>query len=265
MAKRLIFALLLLVVSAPSSLAETVHVGTVTRVIDGDTVFIDPPFGDSAEIRLVGIQAPKLPLGRTNFPVWPLAPEAKDAVSALTLGKRVALSFGGVRRDRYGRCLAHLHVIDGDTPATWVQGEMLRLGMARVYSFPDNRALVAEMLALERNARAAGRGIWAEPYYAIRNPDPDVLSGLLGTFQLIEGRVVAAAGVKGSIYLNFGADWRQDFTVAIDRRALKAFSDAPFDPATLSGRSIRVRGWLSNYNGPMIKATHPEQIEVLTR
>lgn len=265
MVKRLFFVLLLLAAWTPPCLADTVHVATVTRIVDGDTIFIDPPFGDGAEIRLVGIQAPKLPLGRANFPTWPLAPEAKEAISALTLGKRVALSFGGVRRDRYGRWLAHLHVMDGETPTTWLQGEMLRLGMARVYSFPDNRALVTEMLAHERDARMARRGIWADPFYAIRNPDPDVLGGLLGTFQLIEGRVVAAATVKGSVYLNFGTDWRQDFTVAIDRRALKSFTDGPLDPASLSGRSIRVRGWLSNYNGPMIKATHPEQIEVLGR
>lgn len=38
--------------------AETVHVGTVTEIVDGDTLFIDPPHEDGNEIRLVGIQAP---------------------------------------------------------------------------------------------------------------------------------------------------------------------------------------------------------------
>jgi micrococcal nuclease len=41
--------------------------GRVVEVIDGDTVVL----GDGREVRLVGIQAPKLPLGRAGFPTWP--------------------------------------------------------------------------------------------------------------------------------------------------------------------------------------------------
>ncbi len=48
--------------------------------------------------RLVGIQAPKLPLGRPGFSTWPLAWEAKRALERLVLGQRVTLSFGGRRR-----------------------------------------------------------------------------------------------------------------------------------------------------------------------
>src|SRR3546814_5034081 len=46
-------------------------------VIDGDTLTL----ADGREIRLVGIQAPKLALGRTGFQPWPLAEEAKDRKS----------------------------------------------------------------------------------------------------------------------------------------------------------------------------------------
>lgn len=244
--------------------AETVHVATVTGIVDGDTLTIDPPLEDGNEIRLVGIQAPKLPLGRAGFETWPLAPEAKQALSDMTLGKRISLGFGGTRRDRYGRWLAHLHVVDNGTPGLWVQGEMLRLGMARVYSFPDNRSLVNEMLALEREARSAGRGIWTIPYYAIRGTDPDLLKPLDNSFQLVEGRVASTAKVKGWTYLNFGADWRTDFTIAIRSANLGAFAGA-FDPLTLDGRAVRVRGWMRVRNGPMIDVTHPEQIELLPR
>lgn len=255
-------ALLLILLWPGMALAEVVHVATVTEVVDGDTVYIDPPFEDGNEIRLVGIQAPKLPLGRKGFKTWPLAPEAKQVISDMTLGKRVGLSFGGVRRDRYGRWLAHLHIMDGERTGLWVQGEMLRLGMARVYSFPDNRALVAEMLLKEQDARAANRGIWALPYYAVLGTDPALLKPLRSTFQVIEGRVAKAADVKGTVYLNFGADWRTDFTIAIKRKHRAAFA---FDPVSLQGRAVRVRGWVKHNNGPMIEATHPEQIEVLDR
>lgn len=247
------------------SLAETAHIGRVTEIVDGDTLFIAPPLEDGNEIRLVGIQAPKLPLGRKNFEAWPLSSEAKDLLSDLTLGEQTALSFGGSQRDRYGRWLAHLHITTGPNEGLWIQGEMLRQGFARVYSFADNRSKVDEMLALEREARQARRGIWALDYYAIRNADPVSLGRELGTFQLIEGRVLDAAKVKGTIYLNFGADWRTDFTVSLRHKAVRMFKKMGVDPLDLKGQSIRVRGWLSKRNGPMIKASHPEQIEVLGR
>ncbi len=244
---------------------QIVHTGTVSGIVDGDTLFVAPALEDSGEIRLVGIQAPKLPLGRKNFKIWPLANEAKQALSDITRGKRLGLSFGGVRRDRYGRWLAHLYVMEGNTPGLWVQGEMLRIGMARVYSFSDNRALVEDMLALERDARTNRRGIWSDSFYHILNPDSGVLNQKLGTFQLIEGRVLDAAKVKGTVYLNFGADWRTDFTISIARDALRLFEADGLDPLTLNGKSVRVRGWLIKRNGPMIRATHPEQIELLGR
>ncbi|MEX0692996.1 MAG: thermonuclease family protein [Rhodospirillales bacterium] len=257
--------LLALVMALPIRVgAEGPHRAIITEIVDGDTVIIDPPFKDGNEIRLVGIQAPKLPLGRNNFPTWPLAPEARDALSAMVLGKPVELSFTGARRDRYGRWLAHLDVISG-SEKIWVQGAMLRSGLARVYSFPDNRGRVAEMLAEERLARQDRLGIWSLAYYAIRNPEPAALADLLGTFQLIEGRVIDAAYVKGIVYLNFGPDWKTDFTVSLDRKAMRLFKGLPDDPREWTGRAVRVRGWLTDRNGPMIRATHPEQIELLDR
>ena len=182
-------------------------------------------------------------------------------LESLVRGRTLGVSFGGTSKDRHGRLLAHLHV---NGSGLWVQGEMLKAGMARVYSFPDNRARVREMLALEKTARDAGRGIWGLRFYAVRTPMPQDLFPLIGTFQLVQGRVLKAARVKGRVYLNFGDDWRQDFTVSLGAKARRLFRKTGLDPLTLEGKRIRVRGWLKKWNGPMIEATHPEQIEVLT-
>jgi endonuclease YncB( thermonuclease family) len=228
--------------------------GTVVEVTDGDTVVLN----DGRIMRLVGIQAPKLPLGRPGFPSWPLAPEARRALEALAINRRVTPHFGGARRDRHGRVLAHLARDDG----IWLQGEMLALGLARVYTFEDNRAATREMYALERGARAAGRGIWSLASYRIRSAEE--AGRYIGGFELVEGRILDVAVVRGRGYLNFGRDWRTDFTVVVPRRA-----GAIFHPVfgrkmeKLQGKRIRVRGWLRRYNGPMIESTHPEQIEVL--
>lgn len=232
---------------------------TVTAVVDGDTVVLDPPPGGAPQVRLVGLQAPKLPLGRSGFKAWPLSDKSKAHLERLVLSRAVTLHFGGARMDRHGRHLAHLFPDDG----TWVQGHMLADGMARVYSFADNRAVVPEMLAQETAARAARRGIWAHPFYAVRPADADALMRRLGTFQVITGAVVDAARVRGTVYLNFGGDWRTDFTVALDARARRRFTKAGVDPLAFEGRRLRVRGWLRKRNGPMLELTHPEQIEVL--
>ena len=242
--------------AATPALAEGVVAGgwgVVAAVIDGDTLTLE----DGLSIRLVGIQAPKLPLGRPDFEQQPLAPEAKAALEALVLGERVRLSYGGLRIDRYGRALAHLH----DEAGVWVQGELLRAGLARVYSFADNRALVAEMLSLEAEARRAARGIWALPYFAIRQAE--TAQAYLDRFEVVEGRVLAAEQVQGRIYLNFAADWSTDFTVSVAPRDTDLFDQEGIDLLTVAGQRIRVRGWLRNFNGPLIDLTHPEQIEFL--
>jgi len=47
-------------------------------------------------------------------------------------------------------------------------------------------------------------------------------------------------------------------------RSCSAADAAPrIDPKVLAGKKLRVRGWVEWRNGPMIHATHAEQIELL--
>ncbi len=252
----MVAAILFWIVAFPvlAAAAETV---SAQRVIDGDTIKLDRAVEGSDRVRLVGIQAPELFLKGEGSKKWPLAEASKKALEALVAGKKLKLVFGGRRKDRYGRLLAHLVTGDG----VWVQGEMLKQGMAMVYSFPDNRSRVLEMLALERQARKAGRGIWGNSFYASRKAG--AVGKDVGTFQAVEGRVRRAARVKSNVYLNFGEDWRTDFTIMIKAKGRRLFKKAGIDPLSFQGRRVRVRGWIRKWNGPMIEATHPEQIEVL--
>ena len=226
--------------------------GRVVEVVDGDTVVLD----DGREVRLVGIQAPKLPLGRPGYPTWPLAPEAKEALEKLTLSQEVTLGFGGRHVDRNGRLLAHLF---REPDRLWIQGEMLERGLARVYTFPDNRAMAAALFAKERAARAARRGLWSLASYAILAPE--AASSALDQYALIEGRVLSVGSGRGSVFLNFGPDWKTDFTAVIRPEALRVFASEGIDLDAYEGRQVRVRGWVESFNGPSIEVTHPEQIE----
>lgn len=250
-----VLAVLLLFLALPTGAAETAR---AIAVIDGDTVVLD----DRREVRLVGIQAPKLPLGRRNFPTWPLADEAKAELERLVLKRRLTVRPGTTPMDRHGRVLAHLFTAEGEE--VWVQGAMLLAGYARVYTFADNRDRAADLYAAERQARAARAGIWALDWYRIRPAaDPVALGRDTNTFQVVEGRVAATGRGGDRVFLNFGDDYRTDFTAALDASALRLFRAARLDPATLAGRNVRLRGWLRRENGPLIDISHPEQIEVL--
>ena len=137
---------------------------------------------------------------------------------------------------------------------------MLRASMGRVYSLADNTALVDDMLALERDARAQNKGIWGLRYYAIRAPES--VTGDVGSFQLVRGVVTDAALVRGRVYLNFGADYRTDFTILVPPKVRRAFERQGVDLLALEGQAVQVRGWVKSFNGPMIELTHVEQLEL---
>jgi micrococcal nuclease len=233
--------------------------GIVTSVTDGDTVILD----DGRVIRMIGTQAPKLPLDRPDFPTWPLAPEARAALVAIALNQPVQLGFGGETVDRYGRVLAHVFV-DGPQGQVWAQQAMVLKGLARVYSFPDNRACLDLLFAAEGRARVAGLGIWSDPYYSTRAANaPGDLLARAGQYELVEGRVLLAEQSGGRVYLNFGRFWKEDFTAVIEAPALRLFAEAGIDPLVLENALVRIRGWVDDRDGPRIEITHPEQIEVL--
>ncbi|UYO01408.1 MAG: thermonuclease family protein [Devosia sp.] len=235
--------------------------GVVVSVTDGDTVVLD----SDLVVRLIGTQAPKLPLGRDDFPTWPLAPEAKAALESLLLGQTVRLGYGGEEMDRYGRALAHVFVEmpQGDI---WAQLHMVGSGLARVYSFPDNRKCLDALMAAEAQARAERLGIWADPYYSVRAADDlTTLADRAGQYELVEGRVLLSEKSGSRVYLNFGRYWKEDFTGVIEAPALRLFATAGLNPEDLAGALVRIRGWVDERDGPRIEITHPEQIEVLAR
>ena len=97
-----------------------------------------------------------------------------------------------------------------DDGAAWVQGHLLKTGLARAYSLGADRGCAAELLAAERTAREARLGVWGEAAYAVRAAEPSAaLLRHLATFQLVEGRVARVATTRGSVYLNFGGTGRR--------------------------------------------------------
>jgi endonuclease YncB( thermonuclease family) len=221
---------------AEKATVNAVEVGGVMTLTDG------------RRARLAAIQVPRAS--------WPLAEEARADLAKRVEGKTVDLGYADRGTDRHGDLLAY--VFAGDT---WLQAQLIDEGFARVASRTDTRRCAAALLKVEAAARTAGRGIWANAFYRVRKADE--LSPDIGTFQIVEGKIVSARVGRERAYLNFGADYRTDFTVTISSRDRKRLTKEGIDPASWNGKSVRVRGWISLLNGPEIELTHAEQIEVL--
>ncbi len=235
---------------------------TVTRVIDGDTLQVD----GGSEVRLVGALAPRAFDAAAAFADWPLAERSRLELERLVLGRGVTLAFAGRRTDRYGRLLAHAFVAGGESASApaWVQGAMLKLGMARAYAIEGGAHCLAELIAHEAVARESAVGLWAETAYAVRGADDvGALLRATGTFQVVEGTAVRVQELRGTTYINFGEDQRQDFTIVIRDRVRRVATAAGITPEALTGRRVRVRGWIERRGGPMIEAHDPAVIELL--
>lgn len=133
--------------------------GTATKVIDGDTFALDN--GD--RVRLLDINTPEL--AHDGAPMQPGSQEAKAFLQKLIEGRMVRLETGKKERDTYHRLLAQVYLPDG----TWVNGLLVKAGMAHVYTFADNATLPDQLLPLEGTARSQKLGLWAQPRWQIRD------------------------------------------------------------------------------------------------
>jgi micrococcal nuclease len=254
--RRLLLAGILLCAAAPSALAvrlpafEPGESAAVDAVVDGGEVVL----ADGRHVRLAAIEAPHPATAHSRS--WPYAGEARTALEKLVVGRRVELRFAGNHGDRHDRIVAHVFI-----GKRWVQGEMIRRGLARVASTADNRRGVTELLAREDRARQARHGIWRDRFYAVRAADE--AGRYAGSFQIVEGTVVDTAMVDGQLFVNFAADWRSGFSLKLAPETLRLFRAEGIDAATLKGERVRVRGWISGGARPVIDVTHPEQIERL--
>ena len=236
--------------SNPNSLTTT---GTVTAVDDGTTLRLE----DGTVLRLAGLLPPQPPLGYAGL--WRTAEQARQVLTQLSLGQPIVFTVTGT--DRWGRRLGTAALSDGRQ----IGRSLVVAGWAQVSGLEaiSNRD---DYLRLEAEARREGRGLWSDAYYTIRNAEtlPEEMEEMsLGRFLIVEGRVADAAVVRGRAYLNFGVDWRQDFTATLSPDARRRFRAAGLDPRDYTDRRLRVRGWLESFNGPMIEVLSPDQIEVL--
>jgi micrococcal nuclease len=157
---RMLAPLLWLLAVVLTAAAQPVLEGTVIRVVDGDTIHVR--LRDRVEkVRYIGVNTPEV-----HHPSRGEEPGGRAAAAAndrLVSGRRVQLELDVQARDRHGRLLAYVWAGEA-----MVNAELVRRGFAQVMTVPPNVRYQLLFLKLEREARDAGRGLWAEPAPAAR-------------------------------------------------------------------------------------------------
>lgn len=251
-ARALASAALLTVLASDAGTAEALSwVGplAVAETISGDQLRL----ADGRVVRLAGIRVPS---GEAEgAPAF--AEQARAALTTLLDGPEVRLAVAEAPFDRYGRLVAQVERRDG----LWVQGVLLERGLAQVHTRPGEAARADQMLAFERAARAARRGLWADA--AFMAFDASAVRSEVGRFRIVYGQVLRVAPTERFIYLNFGSDWRSDFTVRIAKALADRLASSGLEVASLTGRRLEIRGMVLEAGGPLIELSHPEQIQLL--
>ena len=191
-----------------------------------------------------------------------LSVTATKILTDLLVGQRVNIyqtkTEGIGRQNRMGHQIAH---IERKKDKIWIQGTLLYLGVARARTERFNPEMSEQMYAVEEISRKEKNGLWKVEGFKIAQANNAELA--IGDFQIVEGKIKSMAMRKNVLYLNFGDNWREDFTVSITSADRRLFAKKGLNPRDWSGGMIRVRGWVGSYYGPHIKVDHPEMIELL--
>jgi hypothetical protein len=94
------------------------------------------------------------------------------------------------------------------------------------------------------------------------------LAGILevrGHFAVVEGKILSVRESDGTIDVNFGRRWTEDFTVTVAKRLERAFTAAGLPLKKLAVQCVRVRGTIEQHGRPWIEAASPTQIEIAER
>jgi hypothetical protein len=113
--------------------------------------------------RAAMLEGIRLPFADNGPPA--LAGDAMAALKELAMAAPLTLTATAPKEDRYDRVRVQAF---GDV---WLQAELLRRGLARVQIAADRQECAADFYRIEKEARAAGRGLWAFAAFAPRQAD----------------------------------------------------------------------------------------------
>ncbi len=177
--------------------------------------------------------------------VFPDPERAKHWLEAHALHRDFAFTDQG--KDRYGATLV----------TSTLEEDMLADGVAMLHSQGETPKAWSNA---EKAARDGKKGLWSQKDFVLT---PENAGEYTQQYRAVEGVVKKVHVGKDSTYINFGDDWKTDFSAQVRGRDRKALA------ATLGqlapGNKVQIRGTIYSENGPMVKLTRPDQLSILTR
>jgi micrococcal nuclease len=147
-----------LLLFATPALAQSTQTVTVERVVDGDTIEVNPAVSGTQDVRLIGVDTPETV--DPGQPVEPYGPEASAFTKQELEGQSVTLTFDQDRTDQYGRALAYIQL--GAQSETFNE-TLLEQGYAQLEIVSPNDRYEGRFSEAQDRARQARRGIWGLP------------------------------------------------------------------------------------------------------
>lgn len=162
--------------------------------------------------------------------------------------------------DRYGeRKVSALKVFE-EASRYWLSAGHAILDMQQADQSIDWQS----WLQLEDNARLQQLGEWRNSDMLKDARQPHHISE---GFRLVTGVVKDVWARGDTVFLNFGENWRNDFTVRARASHMKSLrrrlEENDMDFEKMIGQNVRVRGFVFDANGPMIDLSNAAQLELL--
>jgi hypothetical protein len=231
--------------------------GTIKKILKSDMVMLN----NDKRYRLENVLVPP----------YEDAP-AIDEMKQEFLNKPVTIyAFHEVEEDQVKYGVPYAHIVT--TKGIWVQQDLISKGLAWALCTATSPQTVEVLKQAEEKARVDQVGFWKDPAYAVKTPQN--IRDYINSYQIVEGTIVGV-NVRsniGLVYFNFGKNWKNNFTVKfLNGPEFKSLSENPttgeLSPSGMKewkGRTVRVRGWVVDQNGPMIVLTHKEQLDLLSQ
>jgi len=107
----------------------------------------------------------------------------------------------------------------------------------------------------EDKARSDNKGLWSQACCGVL--DAGKAENGMGSWRVVQGIITGITARRDVTYINFGADWREDFTIVVPTRIAKQL-----DMSAWQGKLLEVRGVIEWRYGPSITLTHAAQIRL---
>lgn len=135
---------------------------TVSKHVDGDTVYVRLQDGTEKKVRFIGVNCPES-TNRTD----PYGKEASNFTMQKLLGRTIYLEKDVSETDRYGRLLRYLwleppkEVTEDEIKDKQFNAILVLEGYAQVSTYPPDVKYSKLFVQFQREAKESNKGLWA--------------------------------------------------------------------------------------------------------